>query len=236
MFKLNTFYQSKEWINFREIIISKRIKENPRSEIICEHCNKPIYAKFDCIAHHKEELTPVNVNDLNISLNENNIALVHHKCHDEIHSRFGSEKREVYVVWGSPCAGKRDYVMSLVGRNDIVIDMDLIYNMINPYNGMYNKPNRLYLVAKTIYDKLLEDVFNRTGQWHKAYIITCECLETQLNRMAEKYGARLIHIDTDKEECILNLLKDELKYNYTHDWMKYINEYWSKYNPPTTRL
>ena len=231
MFKLETFYQSKEWITFRQVVISKRIMADKQRRIICEHCGQPIINQYDCIAHHKIELTAMNVNDLNISLNESNIMLVHHNCHDEIHNRFGHNKQEVYIVWGSPCAGKLDYVKSVIHRNDIVIDMDLMYNMINPINGMYNKPDTLYKVVKALYDTSLENVLRRNGFWHRAYIVTCECLPLQLNRMAEMYRGRLIHVDTRKDECVNNLMKDEAKALYRSEWLKYIDKYWLKMSP-----
>jgi hypothetical protein len=231
MFKdVQSFYKSKEWLTFREILISKRLNE--RGEIICEHCGKPIYKKYDCIVHHKIELTDANVNDLNISLNPDNCMLIHFDCHNEIHSRFGSDKQEVYIVYGSPCSGKSAWVNSVVKRNDIVADMNDLYKAINPTNNLYDKPERLYKVVKSLYDKMLDDIFMRYGYWQNAYIITTECLPTQLNRMAEKYNAKLIHIDTDKKTCVSNLMKDKERSLYKEKWMKFIYQYWEKYTAP----
>ena len=83
MYSLSTFYQSKEWINLLALIKAERVDN--QGFIICEHCGKPIVAKYDCIGHHKQELTEMNVNDYSISLNPANVALVHHKCHNKIH-------------------------------------------------------------------------------------------------------------------------------------------------------
>lgn len=228
-FTLNNFYKSKEWIVFRQNIIGKRV--NHRSELICEHCGRQIIRKYDCILHHKEELTEANVNDVNISLNPDNIMMIHFDCHNEIHDRFGSGKQEVYIIYGSPCSGKNAYVSSIVKRNDIVVDMDMIYNMINPHNELYDKPDRLYLVVLSIYNRMLECVRDRLGKWQRAYIITTENLPTQLDRMCEMYGAKLIHIDTDKETCIANLMEDKMKYSYRDKWLKYIDKYWLTYTP-----
>ena len=232
MFTLDNFYQSKQWCRFREIFISDRVKHDKKSRMMCEHCGCVILEKYDCILHHKEELTAANINNLNISLNPSNIMMVHRECHDEIHGKNGYQhNKEVYIVYGSPCSGKNHYVNTLLKRNDIVIDMDMIYHCINPHNELYDKPERLYLVAKTMYDRLLECVFNRTGYWQRAYILTTENLPTQLDRMCEKYGAKLIHIDTPKEQCVSNLLNDEAKYLYRDKWMEYINKYWDTYTP-----
>ena len=55
MFTLSTFYRSKEWERFMRFLKEEREDEN--GFVICEHCGKPIVKKYDCIGHHKEELT-----------------------------------------------------------------------------------------------------------------------------------------------------------------------------------
>ena len=77
---LDTFYRCKEWENLLRVLKLERVNE--AGELICEHCGKPITRAYDAIGHHKEELTPENVNDANVSLNPANIAFVHHKCHN----------------------------------------------------------------------------------------------------------------------------------------------------------
>lgn len=54
MFTLSNFYKSKEWTDLLEQLKLERADSN--GEIICEHCGKPIYKKYDCIGHHKIEL------------------------------------------------------------------------------------------------------------------------------------------------------------------------------------
>jgi hypothetical protein len=224
------FRRSDEWNKFRTSLINKRIASSPRGELICDHCGKPIFRKYDCILHHKIELTEANVHDTSISLNESNIMVVHFDCHNEIHNRFGKGKRKVYIVHGAPCAGKNTFVSSVCKRDDLVIDMDMIYKMINTHNDMYDKPDRLKTVAFKVRETLLNCVRDRIGFWQNAYIITTEGLESQLNRMATMYGAELIHIDTDKETCIANLMADESKKFFRAEWMGYINHYFDTYS------
>ena len=72
---LKAFYKSSQWQEEREYLYHKRLNEN--GELICWHCGKPIYEKYDAILHHwKVELTIQNVNDFSISLNEDNLVLV----------------------------------------------------------------------------------------------------------------------------------------------------------------
>ena len=55
MTKLQAFYKSKRWEQFVERLRLERAGND--GAVICEHCGKPIVRKYDCIGHHKEELT-----------------------------------------------------------------------------------------------------------------------------------------------------------------------------------
>ena len=138
---LSSFYTSKDWIGLIQIIRMQRI--NSQGELICEHCGKPIIHKYDCIGHHVIELTEENYQNANISLNPNNIVLVHHKCHNKIHDRLGlSYAKQVYLVYGSPLSGKSTYVRESMNYGDIVVDIDNIWECISGQER-YVKPNRL---------------------------------------------------------------------------------------------
>ena len=56
--------------------------------IICAQFANGITKKYDCIGHHEHELTEDNVNDVMISLNPENIKLIHFKCHNKVHERW----------------------------------------------------------------------------------------------------------------------------------------------------
>lgn len=84
---LSDFYKSKEWTDFRALLMLQRLNE--RGEIICAHCGRPIVKRYDCIGHHLVELTETNYRDVTISLNPDNVVLVHHRCHNEIHEKTG---------------------------------------------------------------------------------------------------------------------------------------------------
>ena len=80
---LQDFYRSKEWEDFRQVVIAKRLERD--GEVIDEYTGKPIVKKYDIILHHKQPLTLDNVNDYNISLNENNIMVVSQNSNNKIH-------------------------------------------------------------------------------------------------------------------------------------------------------
>ena len=220
MYSLSNFYQSKEWANLLRIIKAERLNEEGLN--ICEHCGKPIILKYDLIGHHKIELTEGNVNDYSISLNPDNISLVHHKCHNIIHERFGSYCRKVYIVHGAPCSGKSSFVRQAANKEDLILDIDSIWEMLT-INGRYEKPGRLKQNVFMIRDCILDQIKTRAGGWRNAYVIGGYPLPMERIRLATMLGAELIHIDTTQEECLLRASERP------GDWSKYIAEYFEKY-------
>lgn len=196
--------------------------------VICEYCGKPILKKYDCIGHHKIELTEQNVHDVNISLNKENVMLVHHACHNKIHDRLGlSYTKQVYLVYGSPCAGKREYVKNNMSYGDIVVDIDDIWECISGCDR-YVKPNRLKQNVFGIRDELIRMIRMRQGNWLNAYVIGGYPLISERERMIKSLGAREIFIDTPKEECISRLEQS----NRPREYKEYITNWWNAYGPP----
>ena len=222
---LYNFYRSKEWVNLLQVLKSERI--NSEGFIICEHCGKPIVRAYDCIGHHKTELTEENYTDYNISLNPDNIALVHHKCHNLIHNKLYSGNRQVFIVYGSPLSGKSSYVTEAMSEGDLIIDMDSIWQCVSGCER-YIKPNRLKSVVFSVRDNLLESVKYRRGKWVNAYIIGGYPYQAERERLIDTLGAREVFIDTPREECINRLINTDDGRDM-EQWVKYIDDWWLQY-------
>ena len=165
---LYDFYHSKEWRSLTKNLRIERTTEN--GEVICEYCGKPILKAYDCIGHHKTELTEENVNDYQISLNPENIQLLHHSCHNLIHDKLGRKSRMVYLVYGAPLSGKSTYVKDSMSEGDLVVDMDSIWQCVSGCDR-YTKPNRLRSVVFRVRDDLIDMIKYRFGKWSNAYIV-----------------------------------------------------------------
>lgn len=213
---LNDFYRSPEWVKLRNGLMLERV--NAQGDVVCEHCNKPIVNRYDCIGHHKIALTESNVNDPSVALNPDNIALVHHRCHNEIHNRFGTYTRHVYIVYGSPCSGKSTYVDSVALKDDLIIDIDRIYNAINN-----SRSNRLYDNVMQVYRSLIDMVQTRNGRWVNAFIVRTFPLKGERERLASNLGAELVFIDTDKATCLERALGRAEGYD------KIVLDWWDKF-------
>lgn len=227
--KLQAFYKSRQWENFIERLRLERTGED--GSIICEHCGLPIVRKYDCIGHHLEELTDANVNDVTVSLNPSNIVLVHFKCHNEIHKRFGYSAREpqkVYIVYGSPCAGKAEWVSDVAEPGDLVMEIDRLWAAIRAEKcSDHEKPAELKQNVFALRDTLLDMIRVRRGRWNNAYIIGGYPLEGERERLAERVGAdKLIFIDTPKDVCLLKAK------SISADMEKFVAEWFDRYHPP----
>lgn len=219
---LSDFYKSREWVNLMQVLRLERL--NSDGLLICEHCGKPIVAKYDCIGHHVIELDEHNVTDANIALNPENIMLVHHRCHNKIHNKLGIGHRNVYLVYGSPCSGKSSFVRDNMDYGDMVIDMDSIWQCIS-YSNRYNKPNRLKACVFDIRNHMIDMVRIRQGKWLNAWVIGGYPLISERERLCKSLNAREIFIDTSKDECIQRLCDNPDGRN-VDDWKKYIEDWW----------
>lgn len=234
MFTLDNFYKSKEWEAFRRVVIGERTA--PDGFIYCAHCGKPILKKYDLIIHHKEELTDLNVNNAEVALNPDNVECIHFKCHNEIHERFGygsggykRRSKKVYIVYGAPLAGKSTWVKEVANENDLVIDLDSIYECIS-VNDRYVKPDALKGTVFDIRDTLYDIVKYRRGRWQDAYIIVTGARVGDRERLKARVNAdEFIFIDSDIDTCIERIDKREASSEIKNEWMKYVGEWFETY-------
>lgn len=223
---LSEFYRSKEWVNLVTVLRLERL--NADGDLICEYCGKPITHKYDCIGHHKEPLTEQNYKRVEIALNPDNIALVHHRCHNKIHDRLGlSYTKQVYLVYGSPLSGKTTWIADNMNAGDLVVDMDSIWTCISG-QPRYSKPKRLTQCAFAVRDTLVDMIRTRHGNWLNAYLCGGYPLVSERERLMRSLGAREIFIDTPKDICLERFANSDRPSEYK----RYITDWWERYNPP----
>ena len=229
MYTLDNFYQGRSWVNFMKALRLERVNEN--GDLICAHCGKPIVRAYDCIGHHVIELTEENVNDALISLNPDNVVLVHHKCHNQIHNKLGyrEDLRKIYLVYGSPLSGKSTWVNDVKRSGDLIVDIDSIWQCVSGCDK-YVKDGRLNACVFGVRDTLLDMVRCRRGKWLNAYVIGGYPLISERERLCRELGATEIFIDTSKDECIRRLMENPDGRDIDQ-WIKFIDEWWKRYNP-----
>ena len=228
---LADFYRSTEWEQLKRTLMLQRV--NAEGLVICAHCGKPIIRKYDCIGHHIVELTETNYRDVTISLNPDNIALVHHKCHNAIHEKQGYKQKKVYIVWGAPLSGKSTYVQGVAKHGDLIVDIDNLWQAVSG-RPKYEKPNRIKTNVFELHNQLLTMVAQRAGHWNTAYIVGGYALPIKREQLATRLGAECVYIDTTRQECEARLAMCHDGRNKS-EWKKYIAEWWDifdRFTPP----
>ncbi|MBQ6447136.1 MAG: HNH endonuclease [Bacillus sp. (in: Bacteria)] len=237
------FYRSDDWNNCKMQVLHERVK--PDGSVICEHCGKPITKGFNpsannnaeaIVFHHKIYLNNTNVNDASISINPDNIQIVHWRCHNEIHERFGYggntvPEKKVYLITGAACSGKTSWVKERIQANDVVIDIDDIWQTISG-QPRYTKPNSLKPIVFKLREELKGLIQRGTGTWRNAYIIESLPGKIDREREADRYKAfnvEVITMNTTQEEC-LNRLHTNPDGRSIKDYEQYIKEYYERYN------
>lgn len=227
MVTLDNFYQSKEWRRFRQVVINDRMTED--GLILDEVTGKAILRSYDIILHHKIYLTEENVNDASISLNPDNIQIVSHKTHNQIHHKLGYKRREVFLVYGSPLAGKSSYVQEVMVPGDLILDIDRIWSAVSGLE-FYQKPATLNSVVFGVRDFIFDCIKTRRGKWQNAYIVGGFPYVSERERICRMYGAREVYIEATKEVC-LDRLEKTGDGRDVNEWRKYIDTWWNRYKP-----
>lgn len=82
-----SFYKSKQWESTRDAYARS-------VHGLCEPCARSGKVSIGVIVHHKEHLTPENIEDPAVALSFDNLELVCRKCHAACHPEiYGSKKQ-----------------------------------------------------------------------------------------------------------------------------------------------
>lgn len=221
---IHAFYCRKDYLDLAQAC---KIKSGG----VCAKCGG-VFDISELRPHHKVELTLDNIDDVNVTLNPDNIEVLCHDCHNAVHKRFGYAvgAKHVYLVYGSPCAGKTTYVNSVATRNDLIVDLDKIHRAIC-ICGLYDKPDATKRVAFNVRDYLLDEVRTATPRrkWQDAYIIGTYPDRIDRDVFVQDYGAELVHIDTSQEECVKRAYQDIERSSVRDAVIGWINAYWERY-------
>lgn len=226
---LSEFYTGQDWRLLRQRLMAER-SDKTTGVLLCEYCHKPIVRPYECIAHHKQELTESNYKDSSISLNPSNIMLVHHQCHQKIHKKFlAGVCRKVYLVYGAPLSGKTSFVNRVMEYGDLVLDQDNIWQSISG-QPRYNRPEELTPVVFSIRKEIEESIAMRRGTWATAFVIGSYPSSLERRRICNKLGAEEIYIEATKDECLERLEKDESRREVKDEWKKFIEQWFFDYS------
>lgn len=222
---LDKFYKGKPWVNFRAVYIAKRFSEDYGYK--CDYCDEWIEKSNDITLHHKEELTPDNYMDYDISLNEDNIMQIHRGCHNKIHRHAGSGYKRVFIVHGPPLSGKSSYVKRRSWPGDLIIDMDSLYEAMTGLER-YHKPNTILNNVLGVQKLLIDNIKTRYGRWDNAWIIGGYAEKYKREKLVKELGAELILLEISHEECMRRLMNSD-RSKRAEEWTMYIEKWFENY-------
>lgn len=210
-FTLDSFYNSKEWREFRECLIGKRFERD--KAIIDEFSGQPILESIDIILHHKIPLTLGNVNDFEISLNEENIMIVSRKSHNIIHERMGYGTRHKYLVYGASSKKCLEYVRENACVGDTICHIPSIREMITI--GDSQRTNSLVFGIRSL---VLDAIKYNQTKSSNCWIIGQFPYSGERERYCKEYGCEPILIQTTLEEAVE--LDGEQNRKYIEEWFE----------------
>lgn len=219
--KIHRFYLSKA---YKDLSYLLKLKSEGR----CSECGRT-FAIEKLRTHHIIELTLANIDDVNITLNPENIKVVCHGCHNKEHRRFsGKVNKKVYLVYGAPCSGKTSYVNQVATRYDLIVDLDKIHQSICTC-AMFDKPEATKKLAYDIRDLLIDAIKVRNGDWENAYVIGTYPKRSERERLISELGAEPIYIESTKEECINRVQMNDERIAVKEEVIKWIEKYFAEF-------
>lgn len=217
------FYRSKKWKVCREQIFNKYFG-------ICAECGKPGEE-----VHHIEPLTPLNIDNADITLGEDNLILLCKECHFKKHKDINNfinlksnrksvkngiyfdedgnlRQTKVYIVYGSPGAGKTTYVRRNKQIGDLVVDLDLIKQAIS-MEGKTEATDNLLGIAIGIRDYIYSVIEKKEYDCKNVWVIASLPKKIDRESLSKKLEGELIFIDTNINECIDRVNNDSERKN-----------------------
>lgn len=221
--ELQRFYGSKRWQDLRKVLITQRLGR-------CDRCGKDFSDDTSqLVAHHKEHLTNDNLKDPAVAVNPDNIEILCPRCHAYYHPYKGYIKRkQVFIVYGSPLAGKTSYVRQNKEPGDLVVDLDALRSAVT-LSPLYVDHDQLKRTVFSLRDFLYDQIRIRAGDWETAWVIAGLPRKDERERLAARLGASLVLIEATKEECHARLaMADDVRH---YEWGPFIDQWWREYIP-----
>lgn len=220
----NPVYHTPRWEKMRKAILY-------RDGYQCRQCRR--FGK-NTAANTVHHIVPQNMNLFYIP---HNLISLCDNCHNMMHDRnsdiltgLGEEwksrlKRDhpdlvkddnefryrVVVVSGCIGSGKTKYVRENKKTYDIVFDYDAILNalLLNDTTIHYHDKPHIDIML-SLREHLYTLIKCKRGKWDTAWIITTSKGEKQ-RELITRFNAEHIEIDTSKDECINNIMRDDTR-------------------------
>jgi predicted kinase len=227
------FYHSMAWRRCRDAYITSRAAIDGG---MCELCGDHLGEEV----HHKIFLRPENIDDVDVTLNPDNLMFLCSDCHKReheaarkiavlnakakafkspiLHNGFyytedGLVKPfKAHIVYGAPGAGKTTYVRKHKQPDDVVIDLDLIGRALCMADKT-DVPRNIERIAYDIRDLLYQSIKDKMLDCREAWVVAGLPKQRQREDLAKTLDADLIFIDAPFRECYQHALRDKERHD-----------------------
>lgn len=118
----------------------------------------------------------------------------------------------VKLIYGSPCSGKTTYIKQFMGDNDVVCDVDLIYQSISNRDS-HDADLYVHEIALKLREQLLDIIRDRSMEFNDAYVVSIANNYKKLQEDIDRVNADMIvFVDTPYEICWERAIKERKKY------------------------
>lgn len=136
-----------------------------------------------------------------------------------------NETHNVFIISGAPASGKTTYVQNKRKQGDLVFDLDAICAALGGTSELYEDHKPYLDTAFRVRDVIYEQIENRTGKWHDAYVITASNDSNFVEALAERLNGTVIAMKATREQCIEQAKKDERRKANLDKQIEIINEW-----------
>ncbi|MEX0661154.1 MAG: AAA family ATPase [Balneolaceae bacterium] len=234
------FYQSYKWIKFRKEKLQRDLKHD---QTMANYWYQVMFkVSFKSFTEYLDSGKPLCVHCLDFGhlkpaqvldhitrmkagggvFDESNLQWLCSYHHNRKSQKEGyMQQTKVTIVSGPPGSGKTTWVKEHHSSGDLVYDLDEIFKAIS-FQIKYDKPKQLTDLAFRIRD-LMYRFIKEPNKIETAWIITTAPEADKRKELASMFGANLIRLAVDKEEC-LNRIEAQGRTN-DKNWNQLVDEY-----------
>lgn len=127
---------------------------------------------------------------------------------------------QMTVVCGAPGSGKTTWVRSQMRRGELVVDVDHLFAGLT-MRPLYDKPESLIGAVLSVRDHVIENL-------RPAWVTSSDPSAEYRAGMRERYGARVVVVETPAETCVERIRADARRDEGT-DWEGLVMGWWGSY-------